>query len=120
MKLLIKDNKIIGTATDDYAGDETTLTAPADFDINLTYQIIDGKAVVQAPQVITMRQARLVLLANNLLDKVNAAITEPNELIWWEYSTLVEANNAMVIAVLTGLGLTEPDIDDLFIQANLL
>jgi hypothetical protein len=117
MRLLIRGNKIIGTATDDYAGDEETITATADFDINLTYKIIDGKAVVQAPQVISMRQARLVLLAHALLDKIESAITTSEAKIWWEYSINVERNHPLVCSVLKAIGQTESKIDALFIEA---
>ena len=69
---------------------------------------------------ITMRQARLGLLANNLLDLVESVITQPNDRVWWEYSTTVERNNPLVIQVLTALGKSYTEIDTLFIQAALL
>jgi len=67
-----------------------------------------------------MRQARLGLLANNLLDLVESVITQPNDRVWWEYSTTVERNNPLVIQVLTALGKSSTEIDTLFIQAALL
>lgn len=117
MKLLIKDNKIIATATDDYAGSEKTISAPADFDINLNYQIIDGAAVVQACQIITMRQARLVLLAHELLSQVESAIVTAEHKIWWEYSTVVERNHPLVCSALDSLGKSADEIDALFAEA---
>jgi hypothetical protein len=120
MKLLIKDNKIIATATDDYTGSEETITAPDNFDSSLTYVIVDGVPVVQGVQVITMRQARLALLDAGLLDDVEAAITTPEHKIWWDYSTTVERKHPLVNAVLTALGKTETEIDELFISASQL
>lgn len=69
---------------------------------------------------LTMRQARLSLLGAGLLDEVEAAITTPSDRIWWDYSTTVERNHPLVDAVLTALGKTESEIDDMFISAALL
>ena len=69
---------------------------------------------------ITMRQARMMLLNEGLLDEVNLAITTPEQKIWWDYSTTVERNHPLVDAVLTALGKTETEIDDMFIAAATL
>ena len=69
---------------------------------------------------ITMRQARMMLLNEGLLDEVNLAITTPEQKIWWDYSTTVERNHPLVNAVLTALGKTETEINDMFIAAALL
>ena len=69
---------------------------------------------------LTMRQARLALLGAGLLDEVEATITTPSDRIWWDYSTTVERNHPLVNAVLTALGKTEAEIDDMFIGAALL
>lgn len=69
---------------------------------------------------LTMRQARLALLDAGLLDEVEAAITTPENRIWWDYSTTVERNHPLVDAVLTALGKTESEINDMFIAAALL
>jgi hypothetical protein len=69
---------------------------------------------------LTMRQARLSLLDDGLLDEVEAAITTPENRIWWDYSTTVERSHPLVDAVLTALGKTETEIDDMFIAAATL
>ncbi len=69
---------------------------------------------------LTMRQARLSLLGAGLLDEVEAAITTPENRIWWDYSTTVERSHPLVDAVLTALGKTETEIDDMFIAAATL
>jgi hypothetical protein len=69
---------------------------------------------------LTMRQARLALLDDGLLDEVEAAITTPSDRIWWDYSTTVERSHPLVNAVLTALGKTETEMDDMFIEANLI
>ena len=67
--------------------------------------------------MITMRQARLALLSMGLLDEVEAAITTPENQIWWDYSVSVERDHPLVNAVLTALGKTPSDIDQMFIGA---
>jgi hypothetical protein len=67
-----------------------------------------------------MRQARLALLQAGLLDQVDAAITDPAARIEWEYATTVERNSSLVQSLASGLGLTEPQLDDLFTLAATL
>lgn len=69
---------------------------------------------------ISMRQARLALLSDNLLDDVEAALSTPEYKIWWEYSTIVERNNYLVNDVLKILGKTDSEIDQMFISASQL
>jgi nucleotide-binding universal stress UspA family protein len=77
------------------------------------------KAVV--PATITPLQIRLVLSAQGLRDDAEAivAATETPQSIKdsWEYATIVERNNADLLAMAAILGLTDDQIDDLFIQA---
>ena len=74
------------------------------------------------PQEITMRQARLVLLEHNLLANVQPAIDnlpEPAKTkaqIEWDYSNALQRNNSFVNVLGTALGLTDDDIDNLFIE----
>jgi hypothetical protein len=66
---------------------------------------------------ISMRQARLALLADGLLDDIEAALSTPEYKIWWEYSTVVERNNYLVNDILKILGKTDSEIDQMFIGA---
>lgn len=81
---------------------------------------------VVVPQQVTMRQARLALLGAGLLSSVDVAIagmTEPAKSaaqIEWEYAAVVERNSGLVPALASSLGMTESQIDDLFIQAATL
>lgn len=79
------------------------------------------------PQFVSMRQARLALLQANLLDQVEttlSTISDPVEkqsaLIEWEYATTVERKSPWVQTLSTALGLTEEQVDQLFIQASTL
>lgn len=81
----------------------------------------------QAPQQVTMRQARLALLAAGLLDDVEeaiAAIPDPVQRkaaqIEWEYASMVERQSAFVQQLAVGLGLSTEQMDDLFMQAAAL
>lgn len=75
------------------------------------------------PTRVTMRQARLALLGAGKLAVVDAAIDgmpEPQKSaarIEWEYSTEVQRNNGFVAALGPALGMTEEQIDALFVAA---
>lgn len=80
----------------------------------------------QVPQSVTMRQARLALLGAGLLSQVDAAIASlpsPQKeaaQIEWEYAAVVQRNSGLVPAMAQALGMTEAQIDDLFIAAEAL
>lgn len=80
----------------------------------------------QVPQAVTMRQARLALLGAGLLSQVDAAIASlpsPQKeaaQIEWEYAAVVQRNHGLVPAMAQALGMTESQIDDLFIAAAAL
>lgn len=81
------------------------------------------RAPVRVPSSVTMRQARLALHGAGLLSSVQGAIdslVEPAKtaaLIEWEYSNEVQRRNGVVSALAPALGLTEAQIDALFIAA---
>lgn len=73
-------------------------------------------------QEVSMRQARLALLAAGLLDQVEAGITGMDKAaqIEWEYATSVKRGSALVAAIAAGLSLTDAQLDDLFTNAATL
>lgn len=81
---------------------------------------------VPVPASVTMRQARLALLAAGLLGAVQTAIdglSSPDKeaaQIEWDYSNEVQRSNGVVSALAPALGLTEAQIDALFIAAGRL
>lgn len=86
-------------------------------------QVIQAENEANIPVIIptlSMRQARLALLKDNLLSTVDSAITTDEQRIWWDYSTTVERSNPLVIQVLTALGKTSEEIDQMFIGASQL
>ena len=78
------------------------------------------------PQSVTMRQARLALEGVGKLDDVDAAIaalslpTRKMAQIEWEYSNEVQRSNGIVSQLGPALGLTEAQIDALFVAAAAL
>lgn len=87
------------------------------------FWLYDGNEFTASPPppvvipTLTMRQARLALLDADILDEVEAAITTPENRIWWDYSTTVERNHPLVDAVLAALGKSPKEIDEMFIEA---
>jgi hypothetical protein len=79
--------------------------------------------VPEVPQSVTMRQARMALLGAGKLSAVDAAINsmpEPQKSaarIEWEYSNEVQRANGLVSALGPALGMTDEQIDALFVAA---
>jgi hypothetical protein len=74
------------------------------------------------PSVVSMRQARLALLAAGHLETVNNAISsmEQASQIEWEYATEVKRNSPLVASLATLLNLSPEDLDSLFVTASTL
>lgn len=85
---------------------------------------VPGPPVV--PQNVTMRQARITLLRAGLLDKVTAAIAAlpspsgDEARITWEFASEIQRDGPLIGQLAPGLGLTEKQIDALFIEADTL
>lgn len=79
----------------------------------------EAPQVPSIPQVVTPRQARIALLNAGLLDNVEAAIAAyPRAAqIDWEYAIEIRRDNAMIASMASTLGLSDTDIDNLFIAA---
>lgn len=76
------------------------------------------------PTTVSMRQARLALLGAGLLPQVEAAFDQMDEpdksaaTIEWEYATELRRDHPLVASLAAALGLTEQQVDDLFIAAS--
>lgn len=86
-----------------------------------------GTPVIEAvdvPQAVTMRQARLALLAAGLIDQVEAAIDalpEPPRTaarIEWDYASEVHRASEFVTLLGAALELDKQSLDDLFLKAR--
>jgi len=68
------------------------------------------------PKVVTIRQAKLALLQAELLDNIEAAMTQADRAtkIEWEYAIEFRRDWPALLAMQPLLGLTDEQIDDLF------
>lgn len=84
-------------------------------------EYLAAKAKALVPNSITPRQARLKLLEAALLDNLEAVIaTNRAWQIEWEYATEVKRESPLIAAVAVQAGLTETQIDQMFIEASKL
>ena len=76
-------------------------------------------AGIVVPASVSARQARLALLAAGLLDQVEAAVATAggSVRIEWEYATVNERASPLLAAIAGALGLTDAQVDALFIAA---
>lgn len=72
------------------------------------------------PQTATPYQARVVLTQAGLRDQVEAVVAQADQATKdaWEYGISVERNSPMIVSLGAALGLTDEQIDQLFIQAS--
>lgn len=83
-----------------------------------------GPVPAVVPERVTMRQARLALLGAELLDDVESALSALEgpqgqaARIEWEYSQEVHRGKPFVQMLGAAIGLTEEQIDQLFITAS--
>ena len=86
----------------------------------LDKEVAKHKEVIK-PKVITMRQARLQLLAAGLLDDVDNMLAADRAMsIWWEYSTELDMYHNMTKAMTDQLGMTQEQVDVMFKEASKL
>lgn len=75
----------------------------------------------QVPQSITPLQAKLQLLKLGLLDEVEALVTgDRASQLYWEYASVVERDNAVLLLMANSIGLTSEQVDEMFIEASKL
>lgn len=89
---------------------------------------VSKKVLFEAvPQSITVRQAREQLIRIGLLSKVQSEIDKITDISqreivqnYWEYSMDFKRDNDVLISLAYSLGLSDADIDNLFIEASKL
>ncbi len=75
----------------------------------------------QVPQSITPLQAKLQLLKLGLLDEVEALVTGDRAAqLYWEYASVVERDNAVLLLMANSIGLTSEQVDEMFMEASKL
>lgn len=129
MKLIIQNDRIAATATDDYEGPDPFIMAPADFDLARLgdYRLVDGQVVIQPPHSVTRAQARKALVLAGLFAEVQPAINAIQDPVQrqlvqidWDDRVAFERDNPTLLQLAGALGLTAEQLDALFIQAGAL
>lgn len=91
-----------------------------------TKEEIEARRKAAVPAALTMRQARLALLGAGVLTKVDQAIAllpspqREGGQIEWEYATEVRRDSLLVQQLGAALGLSEVQIDELFVAGSSL
>lgn len=72
----------------------------------------------RVPTVLTIRQAKRILNSVGLLDDVDAAVAAAGRdtQIDWEYATEVKRDWPTLVAMASALGMTDDQLDNLFIE----
>ena len=98
------------------------LTREAALALSISAESLDHADYMQkkleVPELISMKQARLTLLNIGKLDDIESAIVDRSVRIEWEYSTTVNRFNSAIVDIFRSIGMTEDQIDDLFISAK--
>ena len=95
------------------------LSAAENTAVDTEYDLLYKDSLV--PKVITPRQARLALLQATLLDDVELLLANDKAMqIWWEYSLDIQRNHPHITAMTAAMGMTETQMDELFVLAGSL
>lgn len=106
-----------------YATAHGLTLAPAGVGVGHTFDgEVFGAPSPIVPKSVTMRQARLALLGAGLLGAVETAITQAGAAagIEWEYAQSVDRDYGLVPTMAAALGLTDAQLDALFVVAAAL
>ena len=75
----------------------------------------------EVPQEITPLQSKLQLLEIGLLDEVEAIVSADRKVqLYWEYASVIERDNEILLMITSALGMTEDEVDEFFITASKL
>lgn len=109
MDMLMAEAISLGTPLDDYEDQIAEMEAN---------NVPSPPPAPIVPSVITIRQAKLVLLAANLLDDVDAAVAQVDRVtqIEWEYATEVNRNWPTLVNLTNSIGISSESLDNLFIE----
>lgn len=91
--------------------------------VNIPYKKFEYVETIQVPQTITPRQIRMQLTNSGLRQQVEDMVANSNDYAlkdWWEYSLDYKRDNPILIGMATQLGLTEEQLDNMFIEASKL
>lgn len=85
-------------------------------------EIAAEAAIKRVPGSITPLQARRIVRARGLKPALDAWLSSQPEEVneAWQYAKTIERNSAFVIAFQAAAGLTDDQVDDVFIEASAL
>ena len=102
-----------------YRYEQLRLNPPMDDD-TIAKEVAKRKEELKV-KVITPLQAKLQLHAMGLLDEVETMVlTDKTMQLYWEYVLEVQRDHPTLVAMVTQLGLTDEQIDDMFLEASKL
>lgn len=127
MKLAVINKKVTARVSDSYIAPEGVIVVDVpdsfDFERAADYIYENGEVSLAVPQKVTMRQARLALLQAGVYSNINTVLDslpvnqKVAAQIEWEYALFVSRNSALVNTLGSALGLTQNQLDQLFITA---
>ena len=128
MKILIQNSRIAGTATDEYAGPDEYIDAPADFDAERMgdYVYADGALTLEhvVPQQVARAQGKAALIGAGMWPSVLAfvaAIEDDTQRLLAEVALHDtqhwQRNSPFLSSAKTALGLDDAQLDALFVAA---
>ena len=124
MKLIIQNNRVAGTATDEYSGPDAFIDAPRGFDATLIdrYTVVDGALLALPQPSVSPRQIRQALTRAGLRASVEAAVAagDQDTKDWYEFATQFERSSPIVAALGVALSVTSAQLDDLWTLAGTL
>ena len=128
MKLIIQNDRIVGTATDDYTGPDAFIDEPEGFDAHrlAEYRLVDDELVLPEPlpDVISRAQGKSTLIHMNLwsavlqqVDAIEDATEKELALVALNDTQEWRRDSLFLNSMSNALGLTSEQLDQLFIDA---
>lgn len=87
-----------------------------------TAEELEAERKALIPASVSPRQIRQALTRFNVRTQVEAAVAAGDQDLkdWWEFATVVERNHPMVVGMATALGISEQELDAIFLAAGAL
>lgn len=120
MKLIVLNDRIAATATDDYQGPDPFISEPDDFDILrlADYRLVDGQLVIPVPASILPLQGLLAIDRAGLSAAYETWATDPArtfaERAFIQRAPVWRRDDPLLQGAIVALGMTEAQADDLF------
>lgn len=120
MKLIVQNDTVAATATDDYEGPDQFVAAPADFDLARMgeYRLVDGQVVLRVPDSIEPLQGLLAIDVAGMAGAYEAWANDPArtfaERAFIQRAKAWRRDDPLLTGATEALGMTATQVDDLF------